>query len=137
MMPGSILRNPIGLILGRARQPAVLAEEGGRAQQVFLLELLIGKDDDEMVEPGLVDRLDGVVVRLLAQVDAADLRADVLGQRDDLEAGLGHDVHGAVSRRTSLVRVHARLMSRVPCEATGALRRSEGARVDSGGVGCH
>ena len=98
-MPGRNLRRSLRAILRRAGQATVLAEEGGGAQQVFLLELLVGENDDEMVEPGLVDRLDGVVVRLLAQVDAADLRADVLGQRHDLEAGFGHHVHWRFSRR--------------------------------------
>jgi hypothetical protein len=38
-----------------------------------------------VIEPGLVDRLDGVLIGLLAQVDAANLGADVLGKGNDIE----------------------------------------------------
>ncbi len=41
-----------------------------------------------MVEPGLVDGLDRVLVGLLAQVEAPNLGPDVLGQRNDIEASL-------------------------------------------------
>ena len=44
-----------------------------------------------MIEPGLVDRLDGLVVGLFAQVDAADFRADMFGQRNDIEGALPAD----------------------------------------------
>jgi hypothetical protein len=46
-----------------------------------------------MIEPSLVDRPNGLVVGLLAQIDPAQLRADMLGQGDDLETGLCDHIH--------------------------------------------
>src|SRR6185369_99988 len=63
------------------------------ADQVLLRQLLIGEDDDDMVKPGLVDGLDRVLVGLLAQIETSNLRPDVLGQGDDIEAALGHERH--------------------------------------------
>jgi len=39
-----------------------------------------------VIEPGLIDGLDGFLIGLVTQVDAADFSADVFRQRDDVEA---------------------------------------------------
>ena len=42
----------------------------------------------QMVEPGLIDRLDGLSHRAFGEIDAAHLRSDMLRQRLDVEMGL-------------------------------------------------
>src|SRR5262249_16396069 len=79
---------------------ALLAEIAGDADQVLLRQLLVGEDDDDVVEPGLIDRLDRVLVGLLAQVKAPNLSPDMRGQRNDIEASLGHDGHWRCSPGT-------------------------------------
>src|SRR5262245_23279478 len=86
MIPGS-----------RARELADLAEIPGDADQVFLRQVLTGKDDDEMVEPGLVDGAHGLVVGPLAQIEPANFRPDMLGQRNDLEPRSCQGGHGISS----------------------------------------
>ena len=108
----------LGVSLGKEfRRPArhsLLAEIAGNADEVLLGELLSREHDHKVIEPSLVDRLDGVVIGLLAQIDPAQLRADMLGKRADLKPGLGQHVHGLspTSRRRSLLRHGARLDSR-------------------------
>src|SRR5258708_16327827 len=49
-----------------------------------------------MVEPRLIDRLDRRLVGLASEIEAANLGADMPGQRDDVELRLGHHGHGAL-----------------------------------------
>ena len=84
MMPGRIFAWPLGKYFGGRRELALLTEIAGHPDEVFLRQLLVGKYDHDVIEPRLVDRLDGRVVRLLAQIDAAQLGTDVPGQRDGL-----------------------------------------------------
>jgi hypothetical protein len=73
---------------------ALFAEIAGDADQILLRQLLLREDDDDVVEPRLVDRLNGGLVRLLTQIEAADLRADVFGEGNDVELGLRDHGHG-------------------------------------------
>src|SRR5262249_7996399 len=82
-----------------APRHALLAEIAGDPDQVFLRELLARENDDDMVEPSLIDRFDRVLIGLLTQTEAADLRADMLAERNDLEPGLCRHVHWRFSRR--------------------------------------
>ncbi len=94
---GQQARIALGEILGRPAERADLAKKARCPHQIFLRQILLGKDDDEMIEPGLVDCPNGLRVGLLAQIDAAQLRADMLGQGNDLQPALCHQVHGASS----------------------------------------
>src|SRR5712691_4281338 len=82
----------------RSTRHAHLAEIAGDADEVFLLELLIRENDHEVIEPGLIDRLDGVVVGLVAQVQPADFRPDMLGERNNIESG--HRDHSSAFHST-------------------------------------
>ena len=61
----------------RPRHLCMLAEITGGANEVCLGEILAAENEDDVVEPSLVDRLDGVLIELITQIDAADFRADV------------------------------------------------------------
>src|SRR5262249_40747510 len=87
-------RISLGEELLRARQRRDLAEITCHPDQILLRETLATKQEDEVVEPRLVDRLHGLGVELVAQVDAADLGADVLRQRNHVESGEGCSAHG-------------------------------------------
>src|SRR5262245_45744984 len=91
---GQQARIALGEIFRRPGQFAELAEIAGRADQVFLRQLLAGKDDDEMIEPGLVDGANGFVVGLFAQVEPTDFSPDMLAERNDVEPGSSHERHG-------------------------------------------
>src|SRR6266850_2479773 len=75
MIPGFMRAKPFGCSCVGLDSPPF-------SPKIVLFEILVGEDDDKVIEPGLVDRLDGGVIRLLAQVDAADFRADVLREGD-------------------------------------------------------
>ncbi len=50
-----------------------------------------------MIEPCLADTPDRAGIERLVQIEPADLRADMFGQRDDVEGGFGCDSHGTSS----------------------------------------
>ena len=53
-------------------------------------QLLVAKEDDEVIEPGPADRRDRIVVELLREIDAEDLRAERARERADIEFVPGH-----------------------------------------------
>jgi hypothetical protein len=57
-----------------------------------------------MIEPGLVNGLDGRRIERLAQVDIADLGADMGREPDNIETCLRRDVHVFSSREWRLHR---------------------------------
>src|SRR5207237_10684830 len=67
-----------------------LAEMPRQAEQFGRRQVLVAKEDHDMVEPGLADRRDGIVVELLREIDAEDLRADRSRQWANLEFVPGH-----------------------------------------------
>ena len=107
--PGKQTRLPRRAVFRRAVQVADFAEIAGDAREVLLLQLLAREDNHEVVEPGLIDRLDRLIVRFGAQVDAAQFRADMFGQGNNLEGligfQLGGDVHTASFRRSRLMAI--------------------------------
>src|SRR5262245_16817249 len=119
---GQDLGVTLGKILWRARRLTALTEIAGHAQQVFLGEILLRKYEDEVVEPGLVDRPHRGLVGLGAQIEAAHLRADVAAQGNDVEPGVRPcgETHGVLPR-TELCRwvvmliQESRLCYRAPC----------------------
>src|SRR5258707_7810196 len=90
-------RIALGKILRRPGQFTQLAKIPGHADQVFLRQVLAGKDDDEVIEPGLVNGADDVVVGPFAQIEAADFGPDMRAQRNDIELRRGHHRHGGSS----------------------------------------
>src|SRR5262249_52545104 len=95
---GQQLRIALGKVFRWPRQLAELAEIAGRADQVLLRQLLAGKDDDEMIEPSIVDGADSVLVRLFAQIEAADFSPDMSTEGNDVEACSSIDSHGPLLR---------------------------------------
>ncbi len=83
-------RIALGEELRRPTRHAHLAEIAGDADQVFLLELLVRENDHEVIEPGPIDRLDGFVVGHVMQVQPANFRPDMLGERNNIEPGFCH-----------------------------------------------
>src|SRR5207248_11690341 len=67
-----------------------LAEMPSQAVQFGGRQLLVAKEDHEMVEPGFADRRDGIVVELARKIDPEDLRADRSRKRADIEFVPGH-----------------------------------------------
>src|SRR5262249_18865765 len=61
--------------------------------QIFLAQSLIRKNQHQMIEPGLVDCANRLLVGPLAQIEPKDFRADMPGQRPDVELALGQYVH--------------------------------------------
>ena len=87
MMLGSSARIALGKELRRPRQRRDLAEIAGDPDQVLLREALAAEQQHAVVEPGLMDRLDGLGIELVAQVDAADFGADMLASAEPRRAG--------------------------------------------------
>jgi hypothetical protein len=75
-----------------------LAETPRQREQASGRQFLIAKENDEVVEPGLADRRDGLGVELLREIDAENLGADRPRQRADVEPLPGHG-HNLTTRR--------------------------------------
>src|SRR5206468_1583013 len=95
-------RIPFGEESWRSTRHAHLAEIGGGADEVFLLELLVRENDHEVIEPGLIDRLDGLVVGLVVQVQSANFRSDMLGERNNIESGFCHRDHSSATHSIAI-----------------------------------
>jgi hypothetical protein len=84
-----------------------------------------------MVEPSLIDRLDRVFIGLLTQIEAADLRADMLAKRNDLEPGPCHHVHWRFSRRWASIELIRKINQPISFSQPGP---SVASAADSGRV---
>ena len=115
---GQHARIALGKIFRRPVQLAKLAEIPGHPNEIFLRQALAGKNDHEVIEPGLVNGADGLVIRLVAQIEPANFGPDVLRQRDDVEPRSGHRVHRVSSAAL------ATLLSRVLVMSFAALPSS-------------
>src|SRR5262249_30145735 len=67
----------------------------GHPNLVVLRELLSAEHQHRMIEPSLANRGDDIRIELLAEIDAADFGADMLGERNDVDPCPGCDGHGA------------------------------------------
>ncbi len=68
----------------RAAHLADLAEGRGDPKLIFLAEFLIPEQQDQMIQPRLIELLHDVVAKGLRQVQLFDLRADMFCQGNDL-----------------------------------------------------
>ena len=74
----------------------------GDANEILLRKLLAGKNNNKVIKPGLMDGGNRLFVRLLMQVDPANLGSDVLRQRQHIEPRSCCEGHGASSHRFHL-----------------------------------
>ena len=90
--------------LGRPGKLAELAEIAGDAQEILLGKFLIAKNDDGMIEPGVVDGFDGGRIERPAQIDVTHLGTDMGRQPGNIETGFGRNVHVISSREAATPR---------------------------------
>src|SRR5438067_173854 len=83
-----------GLIFGPRIVAAVIAYSVfarlRQAEQFGGRQVLVAKEDDEVVEPRPTDRRDRIVVELLREIDPENLRADCSRKRAYVEFVPGH-----------------------------------------------
>src|SRR5258708_5637965 len=89
------------MTLGDLAEPACEGDVGVGCQ------LLVGKEDDEMLEPRSADRSDRLVGQLGGKVDTAYLRADARGQQRDVESLAYTCLHRYTSCPTGIVTANA------------------------------
>ena len=53
-----------------------LTEVPGEGHMLLVRDALVGKHQDQMLHPGIADRLHGRIVQRLAHVDASDFRTE-------------------------------------------------------------
>jgi hypothetical protein len=81
-----------GVISGKPSIPLMngYSTASGEGEKPLGREVLVAKEDHQMVEPGAPDRRDRAVVEILAKIDAGDLGPERPGNRTDFKRTIGH-----------------------------------------------